>query len=185
MQPKKSERKISGQPGVVVTRDLNAQRELIWDALLQRERLLRWWTFQEFKLNSIPSDLDAEGPLPYVLKAEGGTEVYGLLQIQDIAPLKRFSFIASFTDKSGTVISHPFIAGWPLGILIIVNLARSNRKIKLTISAKPFKPGRTGRRIFENERSGLRRGINRMLDHLEEYLAACNPEFNYILGEPL
>jgi uncharacterized protein YndB with AHSA1/START domain len=74
---------------ILITRDFDAPRHLVWRAWTTPELISRWWSGQRGKVTSAEVDLRVGGSWRYVMEAEGGFEVAFHGTFQEIEPEER------------------------------------------------------------------------------------------------
>nr|WP_296063615.1 SRPBCC family protein [uncultured Actinoplanes sp.] len=60
---------------ILVTREFDAPRRLVWRAYTEPELIKRWWAGEKGKVTSVEVDLRVGGRWRYVMEADGGFEV--------------------------------------------------------------------------------------------------------------
>ncbi|MEV6494693.1 SRPBCC family protein [Actinoplanes sp. NPDC051633] len=60
---------------ILITREFNAPRHLVWRAYTSPELVKRWWAGEKGKVTSAEIDLRVGGQWRYVMEANGGFEV--------------------------------------------------------------------------------------------------------------
>jgi uncharacterized protein YndB with AHSA1/START domain len=60
---------------ILITREFNAPRHLVWRAYTSPELVQRWWAGEKGKVTSAEIDLRVGGQWRYVMEANGGFEV--------------------------------------------------------------------------------------------------------------
>ncbi|WP_129787140.1 SRPBCC family protein [Promicromonospora panici] len=60
---------------ILVTRDFNAPRHLVWKVLTEPDLIKRWWAGQRGTVTDVTVDLRVGGTWRYVMTADGGFEV--------------------------------------------------------------------------------------------------------------
>ena len=94
----------------LVTRDFDAARERVWEALTEADRLEHWWGPKGFAVRARDADLRPGGIFPYCLGMPGGGEMWGRWVYREIARPDRLVTVVSFSDGKGSVIRHPWAA---------------------------------------------------------------------------
>jgi uncharacterized protein YndB with AHSA1/START domain len=155
----------------VLTRELDAPRELVWRAFTEPERLIHWWGPKGFTVRDCHVDLRPGGHFRYALRSPDGQDLWGRLVYREIAPPERLVFIVSFTDQQGRIARHPWSPSWPLEILSTVTFAERDGRTTLTIRWVPHEASETERQTFAAGRDGIRAGWTGTLDQLAAYLA--------------
>jgi uncharacterized protein YndB with AHSA1/START domain len=94
---------------ILITREFNAPRRLVWTAYTTPELVKRWWSGQKGTVTSADIDLRVGGKWRYVMVAEGGFEVAFRGEFREIVPNERlvnteiFEGIPDADDHAGLV----------------------------------------------------------------------------------
>jgi uncharacterized protein YndB with AHSA1/START domain len=94
---------------ILITREFNAPRRLVWTAYTTPELVKRWWSGQKRAVTSADIDLRVGGKWRYVMVAEGGFEVAFRGEFREIVPDERlvnteiFEGIPDADDHAGLV----------------------------------------------------------------------------------
>jgi uncharacterized protein YndB with AHSA1/START domain len=74
---------------ILITREFNAPRRLVWTAYTTPELVRRWWSGQKGTVTSADIDLRVGGKWRYVMVADGGFEVAFRGEFREIVPEER------------------------------------------------------------------------------------------------
>jgi uncharacterized protein YndB with AHSA1/START domain len=94
---------------ILITREFNAPRRLVWTAYTTPELVKRWWSGQKGTVTSADIDLRVGGTWRYVMVADGGFEVAFRGEFREIVPDERlvnteiFEGIPDADDHAGLV----------------------------------------------------------------------------------
>jgi uncharacterized protein YndB with AHSA1/START domain len=94
---------------ILITREFNAPRRLVWTAYTTPELVKRWWSGQKGTVTSADIDLRVGGKWRYVMVADGGFEVAFRGEFREIVPDERlvnteiFEAIPDADDHAGLV----------------------------------------------------------------------------------
>ena len=94
---------------ILITREFNAPRRLVWRAYTTPELVKRWWSGQKGTVPSAEIDLRVGGKWRYVMVADGGFEVAFRGEFREIVPDERlvnteiFEGIPDADDHAGLV----------------------------------------------------------------------------------
>jgi uncharacterized protein YndB with AHSA1/START domain len=94
---------------ILITREFNAPRRLVWTAYTTPELVKRWWSGQKGTVTSAEIDLRVGGRWRYVMVAHGGFEVAFRGEFREIVPEERlvntevFEGIPDADDHAGLV----------------------------------------------------------------------------------
>ncbi|MBI5727934.1 MAG: SRPBCC domain-containing protein [Ignavibacteriales bacterium] len=155
----------------VISRILNAPRELVWKAFTSPEHMAQWWSPKSFKRLSNKLELKPGGIYHYHLQSETGLEIWGKFTYLEIFPPEKIVFVLSFSDKDQNNTRHPLNATWPIETLNIVTLSETDGKTTFTLHASPVNANDEECRTFEEGYSSMQQGFTGTFDQLAEYLA--------------
>ncbi len=159
---------------LVITREVNAPREVVFKALSTADVLAKWWGPKGMDLEHVTLDFRPGGKFHYCMKANG-FEMWGIFNYREIVAPERIVFVSSFADKDGNIIRAPFFDGkWPLEVLNILTLTEQGSKTRITIIGGPINASIAELRIFESNRESMQGGFAGTFDKLDEYLAKQN-----------
>jgi uncharacterized protein YndB with AHSA1/START domain len=74
---------------ILITREFNAPRRLVWKAYTTPELIKRWWSGQRGTVTSAEVDLRVGGSWRYVMVADGGFEVAFRGEYREVVPEER------------------------------------------------------------------------------------------------
>jgi uncharacterized protein YndB with AHSA1/START domain len=158
-------------PDFVISRVLDAPRELVWKCFTDPERMKQWWGPKGFVVIASKMDLRVGGTYHYGMKAPNGAAMWGKFVYREIVVPERMVFINSFSDEAGGVTRHPMSPTWPLEMLSTFTFEDEAGKTKLTIRWSPHHAAEAERKTFDSSHDGMRQGWGGTLDQLAEYLA--------------
>jgi uncharacterized protein YndB with AHSA1/START domain len=151
---------------LVITREFNAPRELVWKVWTDPERMKRWWGPQNFTAPVCKIDLRVGGAYLYCMRSPEGQDYWTTGVYREIVPLERIVCTDSFADEKGNQVpaSHYGMGGdWPSELLVTVTFEDHEGKTKLTLRHAGIPAG---------EMSDLTKaGWNESFDKLAEALA--------------
>jgi uncharacterized protein YndB with AHSA1/START domain len=156
----------------VISRVLDAPRELLWKCFTDPERMKRWWGPKGFTVTVSKMDLRPGGTYHYRMQAPDGTPMWGKMVYREISPPDRIVFINSFSDETGGTTRHPMAPTWPLEMLSIFTFEdQPGGKTKFTVRWSPHNATDEERKTFDAGHDSMRQGWGGTLDQLEGYLA--------------
>ncbi|QIF04703.1 SRPBCC domain-containing protein [Roseimicrobium sp. ORNL1] len=157
----------------VITRTLNAPRDLVWKAWTEPERLAQWWGPKGCTIKVHQLDLRPGGIFHYTMSFPGGgDDMWCRFAFREVTPPQRIVWVNSFSDAEGGITRPPFDDNWPLEILNEVTLTEENGKTQLTLHATPINATAEEVQTFDTNRASLNQGYSGTWDQLEEYLAS-------------
>ena len=140
----------------VITRTLDAPREVVFKAWTEAERLAQWWGPKGCAIEVGKLEVRPGGTFLYCMKMPNGSVMWG-------------KFV--FTDDTGKIIRSPFSATWPLEILNTLTLVERGGKTTLSLRGSPINPTVEERNTFESFFKSMEQGFGGTLVQLVEYLA--------------
>jgi uncharacterized protein YndB with AHSA1/START domain len=156
---------------LVVTREFDAPRDLVWKAWTEPDRLARWWGPKGSEIRVARLDLRPGGVFHYSMKTPNGPLMWGLFAYREVVPTERIVFVNSFSDAAGGLTRNPWIATWPLEILNTLTLTEHGGKTTLTLRGGPINATAEELQAFEAGRAGMQGGFAGTFDKLDRYLA--------------
>ncbi|MEX0854120.1 MAG: SRPBCC domain-containing protein [Bauldia sp.] len=156
----------AGAGEIVVTRVLDAPRELVFAAWTDEERLKRWWAPKGCTTQFCTVDLRPGGKFHYCMRMSDGKDVWGIGIYREIVALERIVYIDSFADAEGNPVPpthYGLSADHPAETLLTVTFAERAGKTTLTL--------RHALPATVTERDATEQGWIEMLDRLAQDLA--------------
>jgi uncharacterized protein YndB with AHSA1/START domain len=154
-----------------LSRAFDAPRDKVWKAWTEREQLVQWFGPKGFHMTSAKLDLRPGGTFHYCLQAPDGRAMWGRFVYREIVAPARLVLVSSFSDETGGVTRHPFVAYWPLEMLSTTTLAEEGGKTKLTLEWLPLNPTEGERRTFDGAHDGMKQGWTGTFEQLAAHLA--------------
>ena len=156
----------------VISRILNAPRELVWKCFTDPERMKQWWGPKGFIVLVSKMDLRVGGTYHYGMKTPDGKMMWGRMVYREITPPERLVFINSFSDEAGGLGRHPLAPTWPLEIYSIFSFAEMpGGKTKFTVTWRPHNATDEERAAFDAGHASMTGGWSGTMDQFEAYLA--------------
>ena len=162
-----------GQPAgtpFVITRVVNAPRDLVWKAWTEAEHLQHWWGPKGSTVEVKKVDLRLGGVFHYVLRYSTGAAMWGRFTYREIAAPARLVYLSCFSDESGGITRAPFPGNFPLEIENTVTLEEHEGGTEITISGLPHDATDEERMFFEGMFASMTGGFGGTLDQLADYL---------------
>jgi len=160
------------QKPFVISRTLNAPREIVFDAFTKPEEMKKWWGPKGFTVIAWKMDLRPGGTYHYGMRAPDGTPMWGKFIYREIVRPERIVFINSFSDENGGVTRHPMAPDWPLQMITTFTVEDlGDGKTRLTITSMAFDATEAERAVFDAHHDSMTQGWTGTLDQLETYLA--------------
>lgn len=155
----------------VVTRLLDAPRELVFRAWTEPERLGQWMSPQGMTTIANRMELRPGGTYHYGLRTPDGHEMWGKWTFREIVVPEKIVFVQTFSDAQGGITRHPMNTGWPLQTLSTITFAAEGNKTRLAIRWAPYEATADEIRVFNDNHPGMTQGWGGTLVQLEAYLA--------------
>ena len=141
---------------ILITREFDAPRHLVWEAWTTPELVRRWWSGQRGEVTLVEIDLRVGGRWRYVMVAHGGLEVAFHGEYREIVPDERIVSTEVYEGAGGE------------GTLNTATFEEVDGRTALTILVQaPSKDVRDA--IIE---SGMEGGMQEALDLLEQVAAS-------------
>ena len=156
---------------IVMSRVIDAPRDLVWKAWTERDRLMQWFGPKGFAMTDAKLDFRPGGMLHYCLRSTDGKEMWGKFVYREIAAPDRIVWVNSFSDEKGNLTRHPFSPTWPLEMLTTTAFTEEKGKTTVTVRWVPLNPTPEESKTFDSSRDGMRQGWTGTFDQLAEYLA--------------
>lgn len=158
----------AGERELVITRIIDAPRELVFRAWTEPERVKRWWGPKGFTSPVSKIDLRVGGVYLNCMRSPEGQDFWSKGVFREIVAPERLVMTDSFADKEGNTVpaSHYGLGeGFPLEMLITVTFEEHEGKTRLILRHS----GIGG--ISATDRDNMQQGWNQSIDKLAEYLA--------------
>jgi uncharacterized protein YndB with AHSA1/START domain len=156
----------------VISRVLDAPRDLVWKCFTEPEHMKQWWGPKGFTVVKSEMDLRPGGTYLYALQPPGGSVMWGKFTYREIVPPSKLVFINSFSDESGGVTRHPMSPSWPLQLLSTFTFEEmAGGKTRFTVRWSPHNATAEERNTFDAGQASMNQGWGGTLDQLAAYLA--------------
>ena len=163
----------------VISRALDAPRELVWECFTDPERMKQWWGPKGFKVIASKMDLRPGGSYFYGLQSPAGQSMWGKFAYREVVPPEKLVLINSFSDEKGGTTRHPGNENWPLQMLSTFTFEElPDGKTKFTVRWAPHNATEVEVRTFDSNRNSMTQGWSGTLEQFEAYLAtakSCAP----------
>jgi uncharacterized protein YndB with AHSA1/START domain len=171
MAAKSSAAAESADSELIVTRVLDAPRELVWKALTEPKRLEQWWGPRGFTSRVHQLELRPGGTFLYSQRTPDGREMWGKWVYREIIAPERLVVVSSFTDERGNLARHPFSPNWPLEMLTESTFTEHQGRTTITIRMTPINATESERKTFADGRNFMEEGFAGSFEKLDNYLA--------------
>ena len=151
---------------VLITRVLDAPRDVVFKTWTDCNRLMSWWGPKGFTTPFCKTDPRPEGVFHYCMRSSEGKDYCGKSVYREIVEPERIVFTDAFADAEGNQVSpahYGMSASHPAETLVTVTFAEHEGRTKLTLRHS----------ILESveERGGTQQGWTEMFDQLAAYVA--------------
>lgn len=154
----------------IITRTIDAPRDLVWQAWTDRERLMEWFGPKGFKMTVAKLDLRPGGMFLYGLRTPDGNSMWGKFVYREIVPQSKIVLVNSFSDENGGTTRHPWNPNWPLELLAKTTFVERDGKTDITIEWTPLNPAPVEKKSFDESHESMKMGWTGTLDQLTGYL---------------
>lgn len=159
------------QRELVISRVLDAPRELVWKAFTDPAHMRQWWGPKGFKVIASIMDLRPGGTYHYGLQGADGNAMWGKLNYREIVAPERLVAVMHFSDEAGGVTRHPLSASWPLHMLSTFAFEEhAGDTTNFIVRWSPHEASGEELQTFEAALASMQNGWGGTLDQLEAYL---------------
>lgn len=161
---------MSEKNELIIVREFNAPRELVFDTFTKPEHLEKWWGPKGSKIEILTIDVKIGGHFLYQLTSPDGNSMYGKFVYREIVRPEKIVFVTSFADKKGNIVPAPFPIKFPNEILNTWTLTEQKGKTTITLRGQAINGTEEERESFRNLFSSMEQGFGGTFDQLDEYL---------------
>src|SRR3954468_5283062 len=122
----------------VISRTLDAPRDLVWKAWTERDRMMEWFGPKGFTMTKATLDLRPGGSFHYCLRGPDGSDMWGKFVYREITPQERIVLVNSFSDEKGGITRHPMSPTWPLEMLSTTTFEERDGRTTVTVRWAPL-----------------------------------------------
>ena len=164
--------KVVAEPSVL-TRELNAPRQLVFDAWTQVAHLQNWQFPQKgVTCEYVSADIRPGGSSLHKMIAPSGREMWLLTKYEQINPPESLVFRQYMSNRAGDKLPNPQMPDWPKELQVIIKLEEVGSKTRLQLIWQPIDPTREEAEAFKAALSQHGNGWNNGLEQLSGYLEA-------------
>jgi len=156
---------------LVITRTLNAPRELVFQVWTDANHLAKWWGPTGMSIHVAKLDLRPGGMFHYSMKTPDGHEMWGKFVFNEISPPDKIVFTNSFADPEGNTVRPPFAPNFPLEIQNILTFTEQDGQTILTLTGGPINATEEEVQFFAAMHESMQQGFAGTFNQLEAYLA--------------
>lgn len=159
---------------LVITRELNASRELVFKTFTELEHLKEWWGPKGFKFSNAKLDLRPGGIFHYCMTSPEGHEMWGIFKYIEIIAPEKVIFTNGFADAEGNFIRAPFSPTWPLQVLNTWTFTEKNGKTLVELRGIPYNATEEETAMFTANFGNMNQGFAGTLEQWEQHLSTVN-----------
>lgn len=171
---KAAARPAADAPEFVISRTVDAPRDLVWKAYTEADRLAQWWGPKGSTLRVLALDVKPGGIFHYSFAYSAGKEMFGRFVYREIEAPSRLVFVSSFSDENGGLTRAPFPQigkTWPLEVLNETTFTEKGGKTTVALRAVPINATEEEFATFAGMFDSMRQGFGGTFDQLDAYLA--------------
>jgi len=159
----------------VISRVLDAPRELVWKVFSEPERMKEWRGPKGFTVIASKMDFRPGGIYHYGMQAPNGAAMWGKFVYREIVPPERMVFINSFSDEDGGVTRHPMSPSWPLEMLSTFTFEElPGGKTRFTLRWRAYNASAEEQKTFDAAHDSMNQGWGGTLEQLTAYLKTAH-----------
>jgi uncharacterized protein YndB with AHSA1/START domain len=165
---------IAEDSQLLITREFNAPRELVYKVWTEAEHLAKWWGAKGASIEVAKFDLKPGGLFHYCMKTPDGKTMWAKFVYREIIAPEKLVFVNSFSDEAGGTTGNPWLPVWPLEILNVLTLMENGDKTTLVLKGGPINASEAEIEAFKRMKQGMQHGFAGAFQQLDEYLAAMD-----------
>jgi uncharacterized protein YndB with AHSA1/START domain len=158
-------------PDLVITRQLQAPLQKVFDAWSQKDQLQQWWGPKGFEIAVKSFDFTPGGLFHYSMQAGNMALMWGRFRYVEIEAPHRIVFINSFSDETGAITRAPFEERWPLEMRNTITLSEAGGVTTLTLTGSTENATPEEAAIYEANHESMHQGFGGTFDKLEAFLS--------------
>jgi uncharacterized protein YndB with AHSA1/START domain len=155
---------------LVITRHLNAPRDLVWKAFTDADHLAAWWGPPGTTLRHSALDLRPGGRYHFRSEFPDGNALWGLFVFHEISPQDRIVYLHSFSDKDGGIASSPFGGPWPACLHTTLSFVEAEGGTTLSLHQYPIDATSEEDAAYGALLEDMTGGWSGTLDRLDDFL---------------
>jgi uncharacterized protein YndB with AHSA1/START domain len=156
----------------VISRELDAPRDLVWKCFTDPDHMKGWWGPKGAKVVRSEMDLRPGGTYHYGLQMPDGLVIWGRQVFREIVPPEKLVFINSFSNEKGGLARHPMSPTWPIELLSVFTFEElPGGKTRFTVRWSPHNPTAEEQKTFDAGHASMTGGWSGTMEQLAGYLA--------------
>ena len=153
----------------IITRLLNAPRNVVWDVYTKAEHLAHWLGPKGSKITYCKLDFKVGGTFLYAMEFNGMI-MWAKWQFKEIVAPEKVVLIQCFSDENGGITQHPMAPDWPSQTHSTTTLVEQNGKTLLTLEWLPYNATPEQIAVFNASFDSMNQGWGGNFDVLDDYL---------------
>ena len=136
----------SGGKQILITRTIDAPRQLVWQAWTSPEHFMRWWGPKDYTSPFCEIDLRVGGNYLNCMRSPNGRDYWTAGEYLEVEAPHRLVYTDSFSDEKGNIVPathYGLGADFPLVTKVTVILEEAGAQTKLTMTHEGIPSGRT------------------------------------------
>jgi len=154
----------------VLTRELNAPRELVYRSWTEPERLEKWFGPVGTKLIVKRADIREGGHFVYGMQLPDGNTMWGRWTFRDLTPLSRIVLVTSFVDENEQPIAPPMAKDFPIEMLSTTTFEERDGKTLVTLRSRAMYASPVQQHTFAGFFQSMEQGWGGTFGQLIAYL---------------
>jgi uncharacterized protein YndB with AHSA1/START domain len=155
----------------MISRIFEAQRERVFAAFTEPERMMRWWGPPGCTVAGATMDLRPGGSYHFGLRAPDGGMMWGKFVYREIVPPHLLVYVNSFSNAAGGLARHPLQAQWPLELLTTLTFTEHVDGTIFDLRWSPLDSATADEcQCFDESHESMQMGWSSTLDALAAYL---------------
>jgi uncharacterized protein YndB with AHSA1/START domain len=155
---------------LVITKILNAPKELVFKTWTEAEHLSKWWGPKGMSLAVEQLDLIPGGIFHYSMGTPDGQKMFGRSVYKEIQAPDKLVFINSFADAKAAIMRHPLAPTWPLEVHNTLTLTEEDGITTLILKGHPINATEEEMKTFSDFRPAVEQGFAGTFEQLTAYL---------------
>lgn len=154
---------------LVITRVINAPRELVFKVWSEAAHLKKWWGPKGCSLSVKAFDFAPGGIFHYSMDRNGHV-MWGRFRYLEISAPDRIVFVSSFSDEAGGISANSFVPEFPKEIRNELTLTESDGVTTLVLRGGAIQASDAEAAFFEAMIGNMELGFAGTFEQLETYL---------------
>jgi uncharacterized protein YndB with AHSA1/START domain len=154
----------------VISRELDAPRELVFRVWTEAGHLANWWGPAGVDIQVEQLELRPGGIFHYKLTSPDGGELWAKFVYRQIVPPERLVYTSAFSNPDGETVRAPFSDTFPLEILNTLTFTEHEGRTLVTLRGVPLDVSKAEQELFESMFESMQEGFGDTFDKLDKYL---------------